>query len=83
MYRRATLAEMRARHTDLDFYRATDRTTFRLRVQNEFASRLTPEVVAEAAHLSGRPASSFADRFAAIREIAERRIEQIGRKGRR
>jgi hypothetical protein len=74
---------VRAHHTDLDLYRATDRATFRLRVQNEFAGRLTPEVVAEAAHLSGRPASSFADRFAAIREIAERRIEQIGRKGRR
>jgi hypothetical protein len=74
---------VRARHTDLDLTRATDRATFRLRVQNEFAGRFTPEVVAEAVHLSGRPASSFVDRFAAIREIAERRIEQIGRTGRR
>jgi hypothetical protein len=74
---------MRARHTDLDLTRATDRMTFRLRVQNEFASRLTPEVVEEAARLSSRPASSFADRFAAIREITERRIEAIGKKGRR
>ena len=74
---------MRARHTDLDLTRATERATFRLRVQNEFADRLTPEIVAEAAHLSGRPASSFADRFAAIREITERRIEAIAKKGRR
>lgn len=70
---------MKAAHHDLDLTQGSDRATYRLRVQSELANMGLAELRIQAALVSGHPPRYFQDRFAAIREIANKRMASMKR----